>query len=363
MSHELRTPLNGVLGMAHAMARGELSAPQRERLSAIKTSGESLLSLIDDLFDLTMLEAGGITLDRGVVCLQDLVDGALSAFLEKSNRKGLGLDLHVTPGARGHWVGDSRRLRQLLHNLIANAVKFTDHGSIRVEFRESGRGIQLRVTDTGVGIPASALGDVFDQFFQVDASASRRNGGSGLGLTICRGLVRLMMGDIRVESIQGQGSAFFVDLPLTRAEATPPEAPTPDEVSDWLQLRVLTAEDNEINQRVIRSLLGAAGIETFMVANGQEAVAAWRAAPWDIVLMDIQMPVMDGIAATKLMRRVELEEHRARTPIIAVTANAMTHHEEAYLSVGMDAMVAKPIDFGTLIRAIDAALQLEGARS
>jgi len=363
MSHELRTPLNGVLGMAQAMGRGELNPPQRERLGVIRSSGETLLSLLDDLLDLSKLESGKIVLEAGSFRMEDLADGARALFLAQADTKGVSLDLQVGPGARGRWVGDPRRVRQILHNLVANAIKFTKHGSIHVEFAASSQGATFTVKDTGIGIPASALGDVFDKFVQVDASATRKYGGSGLGLTICRDLVRLMNGDIQAESVAGEGSTFVVNLPLARADAAsqgPAQAQSTAAAAP-AALRVLTAEDNENNQRVLRALLAAAGIETVMVANGQEALDAWRAAPWDIVLMDIQMPVMDGVTAAKLMRKVERLEHRRRTPIIAVTANAMTHQAAEYLAAGMDAMVAKPIDLTTLINAMDQALQFAEA--
>jgi signal transduction histidine kinase/ActR/RegA family two-component response regulator len=363
MSHELRTPLNGILGMAQAMGRGELGPPQRERLGIILSSGEALALLLDDLLDLSSIDSGAIELKAGEVDPQVLADGARTTFSTMAEARGLSLGLTLAPGTAGKCIGDPRRVRQVLHNLISNAIKFTEHGSIRVALAGADEGLTFRIADTGVGIPSAKIGQVFDNFVQADASATRRHGGSGLGLAICRDLVALMNGDIGVESVEGQGTTFTVSLPLARAAASPPRAsvapPPTDAAPAQRALRVLAAEDNETNRRVLKALLGAAGIDPVLVANGREAVEAWRAAPWDIVLMDIQMPVMDGVAATRLMRKTERREGRAHTPIIAVTANAMSHHEAAYRAAGMDGMVAKPINLTNLIQAMDDARALQ----
>ena len=343
--------------MAQAMERNELSDAQRERLGVIRSSGEALLQLLDDLLDLSKIEGGEVELETGIVDTQELADNARGVFAPIADRKGLSLGVAVTPASAGRWVGDPRRIRQVLHNLIANAIKFTDHGSIRVDIDNIDGALELKVRDTGLGIPAAMADQVFDKFVQVDASATRRFGGSGLGLTVCRNLVSLMKGHIRLQSSEGEGSTFTVKLPLPRSGALPPEpgARLPSHASP-LGLRVMAAEDNETNQRVLKALLGSAEIEPFMVANGRDAVDAWKAAPWDLVLMDIQMPVLDGVTATKQMREIERREGRTRAPIIALTAKAMAHHEAEYLAAGMDAVVGKPINLVKLIEAMDAAL-------
>ena len=365
MSHEIRTPLNGVLGMAQAMGRGELSPVQRDRLEVIEASGEALLSLLNDVLDLSKIEAGKVELEEGVVDVEALASGARAIFTALVKDKDLSLQLSIAPSAQGHWAGDPDRIRQVLHNLVSNAVKFTEHGAVGVSFLYAAGHLILRVEDTGVGIPADRLEHVFDRFVQVDASTTRRYGGSGLGLTICRELDTLMGGEISVESVEGQGAAFTVSLPLAHAEGpvpTEPEAEQPSGATvDGHGLRVLAAEDNAINQLVLKTLLAEVGIEPVMVANGREALDALGAAPWDIVLMDIQMPVMDGLTAVKQWREAERREGRPRTPVIALTANAMSHHTAEYLAAGMDAMVPKPINLATLLQTIDQALGPEAA--
>jgi signal transduction histidine kinase/CheY-like chemotaxis protein len=359
MSHELRTPLNGVLGMAQAMARDELSSPQRERLTVIEGSGGALLCLLNDLLDLSKIEAGKTELEDGIVDVQALTDAARSIFTALVRDKDVGFHISMDASASGYWRGDPTRVRQVLHNLISNAVKFTERGSITVELSHRGENLVLRVADTGIGIASDKLGDVFERFVQADATMTRRHGGSGLGLTICRDLVSLMGGHIQVESVEGAGSTFTVSLPLRRAVDAPSDAPAePPAEHDAPagDLRILAAEDNATNQIVLKTLLGQIGIEPTLVWNGQEALDACREGNWDIILMDIQMPVMDGLTAVRAIRKAEQQLGLRRTPVIAVTANAMPHHRAEYLAAGMDAMVAKPIDFAALLEAMDAAM-------
>jgi PAS domain S-box-containing protein len=361
MSHELRTPLNGVLGMAQSMARGELSVPQRERLATIEASGAALLSLLNDLLDLSKIEAGKIELEDGVVDIDVLADEARSVFSALIGDKDVTFSVSAADDARGCWRGDPTRIRQVLRNLVSNAVKFTDQGSIRVSFAPLTEGLALKVQDSGIGIAADKLAAVFERFVQADASTTRRYGGSGLGLTICRDLVVLMGGEILTESVEGQGTTFTVNLPLERVArpAKAPDAAAVEQAPIAGALRVLAAEDNPINQIVLRTLLGEVGVEVTIVGDGREALEAWRDGHWDIVLMDIQMPVMDGMTSVRSIREVERVEGRVRTPVIAVTANAMTHQLAAYRAAGMDAMVAKPINLASLLGAMDAVLAPE----
>jgi len=365
MNHELRTPLNGVLGMAQAMARDELSEAQRGRLGVIQSSGAALLSLLNDLLDFSEIEGRTIALEQGVMDVGIMVQDAIAIFTALRSDSDLILRATVAPAARGGWRADPKRMRQVLHILISNAVKFTRSGSIDVDVAHDGSRMILRVSDTGVGIAPDKLAHIFNRFVQGDASLTRRYGGSGLGLAICRELVKLMGGDVRVESAVGRGSTFTVSLPLERADQ--PKAPdlslagSRQPPATPVAIRVLAAEDNDANRKVLAALLGAMGILPVMVANGREALEAWRRGGWDLVLMDIQMPVMDGVEATKLIREAERREGRSRTPIIAVTANAAPQQEAAYLAAGMDAMVAKPIDLARLVEVIDSALSLQEA--
>jgi signal transduction histidine kinase/CheY-like chemotaxis protein len=357
MSHEIRTPLNGVLGMAQVMQADELSDAQRERLQIICTSGESLLTLLNDLLDLSKIEAGKVELEDGVVDTEALATGA-RAFAPLLLGRDISLTVTVSPEARGCWSGDPARVRQVLHNLISNALKFTQQGAVSVDFSHDGAALILAVEDTGVGIDAARLAEIFEPFVQADASTTRRYGGSGLGLAICRDLAALMGGRVDVVSTEGVGSKFTVSLPLLRADREPATPGADLSTTPSLEgLRVLAAEDNPVNQMVLRTLLEACGVELTMVSDGAEAVEAWRGGRWDLVLMDIHMPVMDGITAVSMIREAEREARRERTPIIALTANAMNHHRTEYISLGMDALIAKPIDLEVMIRTMGAVLE------
>jgi CheY-like chemotaxis protein len=358
MSHEIRTPLNGVLGMAQAMAGDELSDRQRDRLSVVHRSGEALLAILNDVLDLSKIEAGKLELEQMEFELAEVARGAYSAFTALANKKGLSFALDIED-ARGRYLGDPTRLRQILYNLISNALKFTEQGEIRVTARRDGDMLELSVKDTGVGIPPESLSKLFAKFDQLDSSTTRRFGGTGLGLAICRELAQLMQGEINVESELGLGSKFILRVPLTWVGAERTVGPVGvtelcPEKSE-ITLRVLAAEDNAVNQLVLKTLLHQMGVDPTVVDNGQLAVEAWEAGDWDVILMDIQMPVMDGLTATAQIRAKETASGRRRTPIVALTANAMSHHIDQYVSAGMNGHVAKPIQaadlFGALTRA------------
>lgn len=354
MSHEIRTPLNGILGMAQAMAQGDLSPRQRDRLAIIRDSGEGLLQILNDLLDLSKIEAGKLTLEEAEFDLEDLLNGACAIFSPLAAQKGLEYGCALSPGARGRYIGDPLRLRQLLHNLISNAIKFTKSGRVDVSVTgESGR-LLLTVTDTGIGISADRVARIFDTFEQADVSTMRQFGGTGLGLSICKQLVELMGGSIDVRSEEGKGSAFTVILPMKRAvvqRASKVEPPVRVGDVDG-RARILVAEDNPTNQAVIRALLEAAGLTCVVTADGQAALDAWHQGDWDLILMDVQMPGMDGPTATATIRAIEAEEARPRVPIIGVTANVMSHQVEEYVASGMDAVVSKPIQMAELLGAI-----------
>ncbi|MDB5469542.1 MAG: hypothetical protein JWR84_1102 [Caulobacter sp.] len=362
MSHEIRTPLNGVLGMAQAMASDDLSGVQRERLEVIRQSGESLLAVLNDVLDLSKIEAGKFELDEADFDLKDLARGAHAAFTAIANKQGLSFDLKIERSAEGVYRGDPTRVRQILYNLISNALKFTEAGEIRVTVARAGKTLRFQVSDTGIGIASEPLAKLFGRFEQADASTSRRYGGTGLGLAICRQLTELMGGEIGVESEIGKGATFTFTLPLqrvadSRAETLPALPPTPADAELTGQtLKVLAAEDNEVNQLVLKTLMHQVGIDPVIVADGAQAIAAWEAETWDVILMDVQMPEVDGPTATRAIRAREAATGRARTPIIALTANAMSHQVAEYREAGMDGFVAKPIEVGRLFAALEAAL-------
>ena len=385
MSHEIRTPLNGVLAMAQILARSPLQDAQREQVDVIHRSGETLLGLLNDILDVSKIEAGKLELEVAPFEPEALAGAAAAAFGAVAERKGLCLSVEVAPGAVGARLGDAARLRQILNNFLSNALKFTEAGEVRVSLSGEGpggvEGLRVEVSDTGMGIPADQMPKLFQKFSQLDASTTRRFGGTGLGLAICRELAELMGGEVSVASEPGQGSTFSVVLPLARvvtpAAPSLAEAPgssltwtaaldaeaAPDEIpvdaappAPRAALRVLAAEDNVTNQLVLTTVMQIFGVELTLANDGLEAVEAWRSGEHDLILMDIQMPGMDGVAATRRIRAEEAASGRARTPILALSANALTHQVEAYLSAGMDGHVAKPIELTKLQAALEEAL-------
>ncbi|MBU1375336.1 MAG: response regulator [Alphaproteobacteria bacterium] len=357
MSHEIRTPLNGVLAMAEVMALGELGPVQRDRLDVIRRSGGLLLAVLNDVLDLSKIEAGKLTLFEEDFDVEAAIGQARDNFEVMAKAKGLGFDVTVSDEAKGWWRGDADRLRQIIGNLLSNAVKFTPQGTVgaAVDISPAG-GLRIVVRDSGVGISPEKLPSLFEKFTQADNSATRRFGGTGLGLAICRELTQMMGGSIDVESREGHGSTFTVELPLTRGRPASLPATETSHAAEDGDLRLLAAEDNPTNQQVLAAVLGSLGIEVHIVPDGKEAVEAWRTGSYDLILMDIQMPVMDGITAASTIREAEAKSGRKRTPIVALTANALTHQVEEYLAVGMDAHVAKPIEIAKLYDAISSVL-------
>ncbi|CAN5893093.1 hypothetical protein BH11PSE1_BH11PSE1_14060 [soil metagenome] len=358
MSHEIRTPLNGVLGMVQVMDRGPLEPEQRKRLEVIGEAGQALLVLLNNILDLSKIEAGKLELETYPFDLKDIVTQSAAAHAPLAVQKDLGFRIDIAPEACGAWNGDGGKLRQVLTNLVSNALKFTDEGVIEVVVHPAPQGLAFEVRDTGVGIASDKLKLIFEQFAQADASTTRRYGGTGLGLAICRDLTQLMGGELSVESAPGQGSAFRFTLPLTPAESAPAAAAKPTAEARGAQgvLRILAAEDNPTNQLILRALLEPLDIELEIVGNGREAVEASAARPFDLILMDAQMPEMNGLEATQAIRARERMSAGPRTPIIALTANVMRHQIDAYMAVGMDGFVAKPIDARILVQAMESAL-------
>lgn len=366
MSHEIRTPLNGVLGMTQVMRMDDLSAIQSQRLSVVQRSGEALLALLNDVLDMSKIEAGKVDLEITDFDLQAAIRSPYEAFLAITGEKSVAMMIEDEP-VRGVFRGDPTRVRQIIYNLLSNAVKFTEQGEIAVTAVRTAAGVRIHVRDSGIGMPPETGQRMFEKFSQADATTTRRFGGTGLGLSICRELVSLMHGVITVESEVGKGSTFTVELPLPYVgESLVPAAAAADPAEalghDGVPLRILVAEDNETNQLVLRSLLSMGGdLEVEMVGNGALAVEASKEQCWDVILMDVNMPVMDGLTATREIRAWEASGRLRRTPIVALTANAMSHQVTEYLAAGMDGHVAKPIQAAELFAALVAATSANDA--
>jgi signal transduction histidine kinase/ActR/RegA family two-component response regulator len=349
MSHEIRTPLNGVIGMAQIMAADVLEDRQKDRLEILDRSAHTLMDLINQILDLSRIEEGRLEIVPQPVDADALIHEVIETLKPMADSKGLAFHLR-SPGLG--WVSaDPVRLRQILFNLLSNAIKFTAEGEVTLGVERTGAGVILTVSDTGRGIPADGIDKLFNRFAQIEAADADRRDGAGLGLSIVATLVDLLGGRISVESAAGQGSTFIVALPLERAApaAVGDAAPAAETQG---ALRVLVAEDHPVNQQVIRGLLSQVGIEVEIVDDGLQAVEATQGRAWDLILMDVQMPNMDGPTATRTIRRQEAERGLARTPIIALTANAMIEQVEGYLAAGMDAVVSKPIDLTVLLTTI-----------
>jgi CheY-like chemotaxis protein len=326
-------------------------------VNVIQESGEALLAILNDVLDLTKIESGKLELEETNFDLGRVLESSRATFASIAEDKDVSLTVDVGAAA-GAYRGDPMRLRQIVSNLISNALKFTAEGEVEVIARPCADGVSIEVRDTGIGIPADALDKVFGVFTQADSSVTRLHGGTGLGLAICRELSTLMGGELTVESEVGRGTTFRFRAPLaqapdglaeTPADANPPAAPRAG------ALRVLVAEDNATNQLVLAALLAQFDIEPVSVNDGQQAIEAWRARDWDVILMDVQMPVLDGVSATRAIRAEEVASGRARTTIIALTANAMPQQVAGYQEAGMDGFVPKPIDVRALLAALDLA--------
>ena len=349
MSHEMRTPLHGILGLARQLRDGGGTPMSRDGvLVLIERSGEHLLQLINDALDFAKIEAGRMRLDEEPFDLIAVLEEVVALNGAAAREKGLALEVDIAGlGPPGGWMrGDAARVRQVLHNLLGNAIKFTEEGRVRLEAaREPDDGrVVIEVEDSGVGIPAEQADRIFDAFHQAEGSFARRYTGTGLGLTIARELSRSMGGDLSARACAEGGSVFRFEAPLPPAvpDTQPPDLTLPPRRLPRLAGRVLVAEDNAVNALLVQAILGQTGVEVDLVENGAQAVERWERGAPDLVLMDCQMPVLDGFAATRTIRAREALNGRARVPIVALTANAFESDRERCLAAGMDEHLSKP---------------------
>ncbi len=364
MSHEIRTPMNGIMGMAQLLEYTPLTDEQKEYLGAIRTSSESLLSLINDVLDLSKIESGKIELERRDFSLRGSISDVIKSQVSLIRSKGLSVKADIPMVVPDHLLGDQFRLKQILLNLLGNAIKFTDRGEIRIAVTVSERDdssalLKIQVTDSGIGISPEAMEKIFSPFVQADASTTRQYGGTGLGLAICTNLAELMGGRIWAESREGYGSTFSIQIPFSVNEAAVPRcdgssAGAPP-VQDGVPLRILLVDDQEINLFFATRILQRAGHTVVQARDGREALQRWEEEPFDLILMDIQMPIMSGIEATQAIRERE-KERGGHLPIIAVTARALREEQDAIQVKGFDGYITKPIVIVELVREMERCL-------
>jgi PAS domain S-box-containing protein len=361
MSHEIRTPLNGIMGMLQLLALSPLIPEQREHVDHALSASRRLTRLLSDILDLSRIEAELLSLRCSDFQVQDLLSSVRDLFRLEAGRKGLVLVLEKDPEVPDWLNGDEDRLRQILFNLVGNAVKFTDQGRVeaRISLGAVGEGpdlpVRFEVRDTGPGIPPDRIKDLFNPFTQGETTLARKHQGAGLGLSIVRRLAELMGGSVNMESGLGQGTTVHVALRLALGKAGERRA-RPQEGWDVRGGRVLLVEDDRMNRTAMRRILEKAGVQVSVATRGQEAVDSWRAGAFDLVLMDIQMPDMDGVQATRIIRREEAERGRKRTPIVALTAYAMEQDREAFLAAGMDDYLAKPVEIAEVLQTMGRLL-------
>ena len=357
MSHEIRTPMNAIIGFTHLLADTSLTEKQKEYVSSIVTAGENLLVIINDILDFSKIEAGKLSIEAAPFNLKDLLTSTFNLFKPKAEDKGLDLRLSIPDGLEGEWNGDAVRLNQILINLVGNAIKFTEEGWVELSVEPKKVGgeamLDFRITDTGIGIHPDKVSSIFDSFTQGAADTTMKFGGTGLGLAIVKNLVELMDGRVSAESELGKGSVFSFQLPLkslgaaegTQKDAQAQAGPDLSELEDAL---VLMAEDNKMNQLLARRILEEAGVDLKIVENGRMAVEAVEKRDFDLILMDVQMPEMDGLDATRAIRA--LDPPANEIPILALTAHAVASEIQKCFESGMNDYVVKPYKPAELLR-------------
>jgi CheY-like chemotaxis protein len=369
MSHEIRTPMNGVLGLTELVLNSELSADQRQHLQLAHSSAEALLTLLNDILDFSKIEAGRLELESIGFSLRECVTGAVHTLDFLARQKGLDLSLSIAPQVPDLLAGDPHRLRQVLLNLTNNAIKFTSGGFVRVAVSECHSNdheamIRFAVSDSGIGIASSEQQLILEPFRQADQSVTRQYGGTGLGLAICSSIVRLWGGRLSIQSEEGKGSTFAFEVAFRKAGALAPvpAALRKDSVGQPSKLqaaaaryKILVAEDNLVNQHLIERLLARENHDVTIVSNGRQALEALGSHEFDVVLMDVQMPEMDGFEAVRRWRERETSR-TARVPVVAMTAHAMSGDREKCLEAGMDGYVSKPIQPAKMFESIEEAI-------
>ncbi len=360
MSHEIRTPLNAILGFADLLEKTNLNIPQKDYLDAIDTSGKNLLAIINDILDFSKIEAGMLSLDKTVFCPQQLLQSVYTMFHAKAQSKKLNLSVSIDPRLPHLVKGDSTRLNQIMINLIGNAIKFTDSGNVTVsgvlsEITDTHTKIKFSVSDTGIGIAQEKLDKIFDRFTQADSDTTRNFGGTGLGLSIAKKLVELQDGEIFVKSELSKGSEFIFIIEYEIADESELAVSEPHQEhaqTSFKGKKILIVEDNAINQKLTMTILAEEGFVYKIAENGQRALDILNAESYDAILMDLQMPVLDGYQATRKIR----EELKLTTPIIAMTANALAGEKERCLTLGMNGYITKPFKAESLFNTLTKIL-------
>jgi signal transduction histidine kinase/CheY-like chemotaxis protein len=365
MSHEIRTPLNGIIAMTELLHSHQCDERGREMARTIVVSGNILENVVNDILDVAKIEAGQMKFEVAPFDLAEVLQDVTALHGASAASKGLSLDLKIHPNAMGVYAGDRTRVSQVVANLVSNAVKFTDTGGISVTARRHARkGLCISVSDTGTGFDRETAARLFQRFEQADSSVSRRFGGTGLGLSICSSLTHMMNGRVSVRSLPGKGTTFFAHVRLDRlADAeeavSGPELPVPEDNQNERILRVLYADDHAINRQVVAAILEPFGVKLTLAETGLQALDAFKTGQFDVILMDVQMPEMDGLAATRAIRAHEMAARLTHTPVISLTANAMAEDVRLSLAAGSDLHVAKPIRPAMLLEAIERSLAPE----